>query len=83
MNFFKTLAAYYTTNTLFHGFVTGVGYALLTYVVSYTGGFPTNKAALSALAFGAGGAVWGFVRGFIISSILPPTASLKASLKLK
>jgi cyanate permease len=67
----------YNTNTLFHGFVTGLEFAILTWFAQLSGGVPTTKSGWITLVVGLGGAVYGFLRNWITTYVASQQAALK------
>lgn len=63
------IASLYATNVKFHSLVVGLEIAVASFITSYSGGLPTNKAGWTALGLGVGAAVWGAVKGWLITTV--------------
>ena len=61
------IIATYAAHGKFYALVTALEMAAVSYLVSYSGGLPTNKSQLFAFLAGLGGAAWGAIKGWLVN----------------
>lgn len=66
---FKNLVNLYNANGKLHSFVVTVEYAVLGFVLTYTGGWPTSKTAWSTLGAAVAGVLWGSFKGWLRNNV--------------
>lgn len=73
----NNLINFYNTNKYFHSFATAVEYAIVSFIVGYSGSFPKTKEEWTGLAAAGAGAVFGGIRGWLQANVIAKNLAAK------